>query len=293
MQMHMTISGEFITEQIQAFMGEGEYLRAFRLASSLSQPDMTDGERIELALGLMYGATTLETNEDGSLNVVPTDKEINLVDALAETLAATTDASDDAAARTDLAERKLNCIYATLYDYDPEALRRVCKEWALFDKRKDDPFLFDPDTPIPEDLARITSPYSPNTGIPLLDSFLKVQNNTEDKPTYGWLDPDGTFYGVGWGEHQEWAEKELKKLGITDATHPGDELVAHGWILIHNPAHGVGTCTMAMKPSLQQKAFLKDYYTQWDEPAAVDALIHNAYEDVLEIFDTISIGEAS
>lgn len=161
MRIHMTISGEFITEQVQAFMREGEYLRAFRIASSLSQHDMTDSERIELALGLMYGATILETNEDGSLNVVPTNIDINLADALAE--------------------RKLNCIYAALYDYDPEALRRVCKEWALFDKRKDDPFLFDPDTPIPEDLAHITSPYSPNTGIPLLDSFLKVQNDTEDK----------------------------------------------------------------------------------------------------------------
>lgn len=53
MRIHMTISGEFITEQVQAFMREGEYLRAFRIASSLSQHDMTDSERIELALGLM------------------------------------------------------------------------------------------------------------------------------------------------------------------------------------------------------------------------------------------------
>ena len=85
MRIHMTISGEFITEQVQAFMREGEYLRAFRIASSLSQHDMTDSERIELALGLMYGATILETNEDGSLNVVPTNIDINLADALAET----------------------------------------------------------------------------------------------------------------------------------------------------------------------------------------------------------------
>lgn len=289
MQMHMTVSGEFITEQVQAFMSEGEYFRAFQLASSLSQPGMTDGEHIELALGLMYGAIILETNKDGSINVVPTNKEIDLVDALAETLATTNKTSDDAAACADLAERKLNCIYTTLYDYDPEALRRACKEWALFDKRKDDPFLFDPDVSIPEDLTRITRDTMFSTGIPIVDSFLKAQRDDEDKPTYGWLEPNGVFHHVEWAQHHNWAAAELKELGIADVTHPGDELVARGWILIHNPAHGVGKCTMAMKPSLQQKAFLRDYYTQWDEPAAVDALIHNAYEDVPKIFDVISI----
>jgi len=48
-----------------------------------------------------------------------------------------------------------------------------------------------------------------------------MQNDDEVKPTYGWLDPSGVLHGVEWGKHQEWAKAELKKLGITDAAHPG------------------------------------------------------------------------
>ena len=46
-----------------------------------------------------------------------------------------------------------------------------------------------------------------------LDSFMKrmmdeKRHTTED---YGWLEPDGTFHGVEWGEHQEWVQNYMNE----------------------------------------------------------------------------------
>lgn len=44
-----------------------------------------------------------------------------------------------------------------------------------------------------------------------LDSFIKRMADEEEHTTedYGWLAPNGTFYGVEWGEHQEWARNYM------------------------------------------------------------------------------------
>ena len=46
-----------------------------------------------------------------------------------------------------------------------------------------------------------------------LDGFMKRMMDEEDHTTedYGWLEPDGTFHGVGWGDHQEWANNYLEE----------------------------------------------------------------------------------
>ena len=46
-----------------------------------------------------------------------------------------------------------------------------------------------------------------------LDSFMARMMDKEDHTTedYGWLEPDGTFHAVEWGNHQEWANDYLDK----------------------------------------------------------------------------------
>lgn len=46
-----------------------------------------------------------------------------------------------------------------------------------------------------------------------LDSFMARMMDEEEHTTedYGWLEPDGTFYGVEWGAHQEWAQNYMSE----------------------------------------------------------------------------------
>lgn len=46
-----------------------------------------------------------------------------------------------------------------------------------------------------------------------LDSFMARMMDEEEHTTedYGWLEPNGTFHAVEWGDHQEWANDYLDK----------------------------------------------------------------------------------
>ena len=82
----------------------------------------------------------------------------------------------------------------------------------------------------------------------LLESFLKRMSDKEEHTTedYGWLEPNGTFHGVEWGEHSKWADDWLRdnlteeEYEETDCKYrlynSGDALVDRGWILLHNPS---------------------------------------------------------
>lgn len=86
---------------------------------------------------------------------------------------------------------------------------------------------------------------------------------------YGWLAPDGTFYPVGFGEHQAWAANYLLKLyndgkmfyeqiSLKDNKNVGDLLIDMNWILIHNP-HGYGlkiTRDLSKRITIKQKDYL-------------------------------------
>lgn len=47
----------------------------------------------------------------------------------------------------------------------------------------------------------------------MLDDFLERMADEEEHTTadYGWLEPNGTFHAVEWGNHQEWANDYLDK----------------------------------------------------------------------------------
>lgn len=102
----------------------------------------------------------------------------------------------------------------------------------------------------------------------ILESYMKRQKcNTEDD--YGWLEPNGTFHPVEWGEHQKWAdewlqnvlsEDEYEKIDIYMA---GDYLIEKkGWVLLHNPAQGIAIPTKdaTKRYTKAQQDFLYQYY---------------------------------
>ena len=114
-----------------------------------------------------------------------------------------------------------------------------------------------------------------------LDSLVKRMMDEEEHTTedYGWLEPDGTFHGVEWGAHQEWAQEYINKnfpekamdnevdmqtkcnVGLIGAA---DWLVERGWVLLHNPSNGIAfpTRNPVREYTKAQKEFLYDYYME-------------------------------
>lgn len=116
-----------------------------------------------------------------------------------------------------------------------------------------------------------------------LDSFTKRMMDEENHTTedYGWLEPDGTFHGVEWGAHQEWAQNYMSEKFPEEAMNgdidlqikcnvgligAGDWLVERGWVLLHNPSRGIAfpTKNPVKEYTKAQKEFLYDYYMERD-----------------------------
>lgn len=98
-----------------------------------------------------------------------------------------------------------------------------------------------------------------------LDSFVTRMLDEKDHTTedYGWLSPHGKFYGVEWGEHENWANNFLEEKGLEN-NDGGDTLIKGGWVLLHNPAQGIAfpTRNIARAYTKAQKEFLHDYYME-------------------------------
>lgn len=129
-------------------------------------------------------------------------------------------------------------------------------------------------------------PIESRYGSDMLAGFMERMLDEEKHSTedYGWLAPDGTFYEVEWGNHQEWANNYLKehlseeeqkaalieinasgmaKSG-TDIMGAADYLVRRGWVLLHNPSQGIDVPTRnpLKRYTKAQQEFLYDYYME-------------------------------
>lgn len=126
-----------------------------------------------------------------------------------------------------------------------------------------------------------------------LDSFMKRMLDEEEHSTgdYGWLEPDGTFHEVDWGNHQIFAEKYIREnmteddwiaAGVhlpgqfkSDNLHSfGDYLVERGWVLLHNPSQGIAipTKNAVKRYTKAQKEFLYDYYMERGKETEANAV---------------------
>ena len=97
-----------------------------------------------------------------------------------------------------------------------------------------------------------------------------MTDETEHKTAdYGWLEPDGTFHNVKWGDHEGWANNYLQKnlsveeyrhviFGGKDVMSAGDYLTTKGWVLLHNPSMGIAfpTRDSTKRYTKPQKDFL-------------------------------------
>lgn len=127
-------------------------------------------------------------------------------------------------------------------------------------------------------------------GDSLLSGFMERMLDNEEHSTedYGWLEPNGTFHEVEWGEHQEWAQNFIDKhfpdisddeadtqvkcnVGLIGA---GDWLVERGWVLLHSPSQSIATPTRnpVKRYTKAQQEFLYDYYTERGKEETANAV---------------------
>jgi hypothetical protein len=86
--------------------------------------------------------------------------------------------------------------------------------------------------------------------------------NSEGSKDYGWLNPNGKFYPVPWGEHTKWAYEYVEKhYPKADYMDEADFLISRRWILIHSPANSIPIIEMN-SATKRQKEFLYDYYME-------------------------------
>lgn len=102
-----------------------------------------------------------------------------------------------------------------------------------------------------------------------LDNYMKRMLDTKEHTTedYGWLEPNGKFHAVEWGEHQKWAYEYLKRKSeekMPVLYEAGDVLTKKGWVLLHNPAQGIAMATINPRRDYTkaQKEFLFSYYME-------------------------------
>lgn len=104
----------------------------------------------------------------------------------------------------------------------------------------------------------------------ILREFLDRATDDESHETadYGWLEPDGTFHEVEWGEHTKWADDYMREHMTDDEWlesefyNSGDYLTQRGWVLLHNPAQGIAIPTKdpTKRYTKAQQDFLYGYY---------------------------------
>lgn len=128
-------------------------------------------------------------------------------------------------------------------------------------------------------LKETDQPIESRYGNSLLSGFMERMMDEEEHTTedYGWLEPNGTFHEVEWGNHQEWATEyvkenfpeEYEEISMQSNTGTGligegDWLVERGWVLLHSPSQGIAQPTrnpIKIYTKAQQE-FLYDYYME-------------------------------
>lgn len=118
-----------------------------------------------------------------------------------------------------------------------------------------------------------------------------VENDEEPVCDYGWLEPDGTFHEVPWGNHSGWAKDYLEEhypfkdnpdlywrvdsKGIRHSIFNGDVLVySLGWILIDSPFQGLPKMTRdtSREMTKAQKEFMFDFFMERGRTEEANAL---------------------
>ena len=231
MTLSFNIQGEFITRLAREWLfyeGKDIELVMNLLLSCMSGTDMKPEELKRYAEDILLGRADFDGNTaDGTFHMITYDpseqpevpEQFDIFRRLSVEIARRKKAEEE--------RDRYREWYSVAMEYVPEFARN-------------------------EVLEETGQPIKSRYGNDMLGSFMermmdKKEHSTED---YGWLEPDGTFHEVEWGNHQEWAQRYIEEnfpevaeddgvdmqtkcnVGLIGA---GDWLVERGWVLLHSP----------------------------------------------------------
>lgn len=268
-KLSFRISGEFITNTArEAFYQNHNLKRAIELVKSATMCDLSEGEHLQLCLDIISGKKSIVGTYPGDDYDVIENEEPKCTPIL--------DVLLDREEKFTAAETNYNELlqkYLFVLDKLPEyKLREINDDY----NSEYGELLFD----IPQSkIAVYSSDISEETFDPVTDFINHSKTATNDD--YGWLEPDGTYHPVPWGEHSKWAmdyanehypfKDNASMYWKTDANGQrhhyvnGDFLVyVLGWVLLDNPYQGTATPKYDHQRGLskKQKEFLFDYYIE-------------------------------
>lgn len=140
-----------------------------------------------------------------------------------------------------------------------------------------------------------------------LDSFTKRMMDEENHTTedYGWLEPDGTFHGVEWGAHQEWAQNYMSEKFPEEAMNgdidlqikcnvgligAGDWLVERGWVLLLSRGCEYSGTQEIVQETFEEMREQIGMEGDWDEIGVTDTDNREfVLQDVIEQFYDLMI----
>lgn len=271
--MQFRISGDFITETARNKLKDNDLLTAMKLLMDCTECDkMSESEHICLCIDILSGKKsivgTYPDDDYGIIDNKPNEPGSNIMSLaeLAQKQLAYAKKFEDHAKSL---ESKLDFVLASISTADANEINNEYYEQY-------DEYLF--------------QPKNNETAVnDMVESFLAVQKYPDElkDSNYGWLEPDGTFHPVPWGEHQAWAEEYLDN-NYPESSHPelygvfcGGDILTNklGFILLHNPSQGIAQYTMSShhRMTKAQKEFLYDYYIKRGH----NDLASNLYEEDL------------
>lgn len=268
-----SIQGEFITELgRKKFFEEHNLQAAIRiLTGSLQSDQLTESEIEKLAYDILNGrAEIVGTYPNDDYKLIYIEGKENAQDM------------HDAICKWQI-ENDINKTAANKLAFLKSFLKEHCP-WKI--KEINDSYEETYDEPLFE-IENIS--YQDR----MLESFME-RMSCESTDDYGWLEPDGTFHPVEWGEHEKWATNHVQtKMSHNDwfkantptipgkvTTSYGDYLIEQKWILLHNPAQGIAFPTKhpSVRMTKQQKEFLYDYYIKRNQHKKANELYQDNKE---------------
>lgn len=260
--IHFNINGETITELARSYLYEKYDLdKAITfLMESLISDEISNETRFQYALDILQGRKKLVgMYPDGDYHLEDAEDDVPGISKLIKTLA---EKAQTATKQMETYQMHRNFLICQLTEHTPYTAKDYINAY------KDE---FEEDMLTDEEKETFGLPVTRAISNPMVQSFLdRMTSETEDD--YGWLEPNGTFHPVEWSDHQEWArtylETHIPDIDSAQLLYPGDYLIEHHWILLHNPAQGIAHVTIhdTFTPTKNQKDFLYDYYTERNQP---------------------------
>lgn len=258
------VCGDGMTETAREFLYRNhKYETALELLKGcLLSDDLSEEQQLSLCLDILEGRARLTgIYPDGDYHLEEDHKDLPGIGGLICSLSEQLKAEQERRQKLELHRNFLiSCMTEELPTTCRDYLKRYMEEF-------EEPML------TREEETSLGIVWPVRTGLHgMVDSFLDRMTCDLDEEDYGWLEPDGTFHAVEWGDHQEWADdylqEHLDEDDYWEIDHAGDYLTKHHWILLHNPAQGLARPTMdpSHNPTKAQREFLYDYYTKRNHP---------------------------